>query len=335
MAYDAEDVDLQARIWVRGFDPQNPAELVETTVGRVLFNEVVPMELRPVNKELKKKEVTQLVGDCYHRLGNAETVKFLDDLKDIGFRYASLSGLSIGIDDMKTPPSKKDLIEQARRQVFEVDAAVPGRRHHQRRALQQGGRHLGPCDRGHRGRDVPRARGGRAAGGVQPDLHDGRLGGPGLEAADPAAGRHARAHGEAVGRDHRDADHVELPRGAHRARVLHLDARRPQGSGRHRAQDGRLGLPHAAAGGRGPGRHHQRAGLRDGQVHRRDAAGRGRRDHPVAQGPRAGAGRGGGHPRSLLGRGHRAGGDRDRRGLRDTDRGCRARASQDPLRAHL
>ena len=43
MAYDAEDVDLQARVWVRGFDPKNPAALVETTVGRVLFNEVVPM----------------------------------------------------------------------------------------------------------------------------------------------------------------------------------------------------------------------------------------------------------------------------------------------------
>ena len=42
IAYDAEDVDLQARVWVRGFDPKNPAALVETTVGRVLFNEVVP-----------------------------------------------------------------------------------------------------------------------------------------------------------------------------------------------------------------------------------------------------------------------------------------------------
>jgi DNA-directed RNA polymerase subunit beta' len=121
MAYDAEEVDLQARVRVRGFIPQSPAELVETTVGLVLFNEIVPLALRPVNKELKKKEITSLVQDCYHRLGNAETVKFLDDLKDIGFRYAGLSGLSIGIDDMKTPSSKAELIEQARRQVFEVD----------------------------------------------------------------------------------------------------------------------------------------------------------------------------------------------------------------------
>jgi DNA-directed RNA polymerase subunit beta' len=121
MAYDAEEVDLQARVRVRGFVPQSPAELTETTVGRVLFNEIVPLELRPVNKELKKKEITSLVQDCYHRLGNAETVKFLDDLKDIGFRYASLSGLSIGIDDMRTPSSKNRLIEDARRQVIEIE----------------------------------------------------------------------------------------------------------------------------------------------------------------------------------------------------------------------
>src|SRR5262249_3578542 len=90
LAYDAEDVDLQARVLVRGVNPQSPAELVETTVGRVLFNEIVPGALAFVNKELKKKEITNLVSDCYHQLGNAETVKFLDALKDIGFRYATL-----------------------------------------------------------------------------------------------------------------------------------------------------------------------------------------------------------------------------------------------------
>ncbi len=121
MAYDAEEVFLQARILVRGLNPQDPAEVVETTVGRVLFNDIVPVELRPVNKELKKKEITTLVSECYHRLGNAATVKFLDELKDIGFRYAGLSGLSIGIDDMKTPSSKSRLIEDARRQVIEVE----------------------------------------------------------------------------------------------------------------------------------------------------------------------------------------------------------------------
>jgi DNA-directed RNA polymerase subunit beta' len=133
MAYDAEDVDLQARIKVRGDNALVEPELSGaeardpnrwkdyTTVGRVLFNEIVPPPLGFVNRELKKKEITSLVGDCYHRLGNAETVKFLDELKDIGFRYATLSGLSIGIDDMQTPSSKSRLIEDARRQVIEVE----------------------------------------------------------------------------------------------------------------------------------------------------------------------------------------------------------------------
>jgi DNA-directed RNA polymerase subunit beta' len=74
-----------------------------------------------VNKELKKKEVGALIADCYNRLGNEVTVAFLDDLKDIGFRYATLSGLSIGIQDMHIPAAKGELIERARKQVNEVE----------------------------------------------------------------------------------------------------------------------------------------------------------------------------------------------------------------------
>jgi len=103
IAYDNEDVDLQARIRLRW-----NGEFLETTVGRTLFNEVVPEALRFVNQELKKKEVTALVSRCYNMLGNEETVKFLDELKDLGFRYATLSGLSIGLDDMHIPSSKED-----------------------------------------------------------------------------------------------------------------------------------------------------------------------------------------------------------------------------------
>ncbi len=116
LAYDAEEVDLQAGIRMRWKD-----EIIETTVGRALLNDVIPDPLRFVNRELKKKEVTALVADCYNKLGNEVTVKFLDELKDIGFRYATLSGLSIGIDDMHIPSSKERLIEEARRQVIEVE----------------------------------------------------------------------------------------------------------------------------------------------------------------------------------------------------------------------
>src|SRR5438105_1930014 len=116
IAYDNEDVDLQARIRLRF-----KGEIVETTVGRTLFNEVVPEPLRFVNQELKKKEVTALVGRCYNLLGNEATVAFLDELKDVGFGYATLSGLSIGIDDMHIPSSKERHIASAREQVNEVE----------------------------------------------------------------------------------------------------------------------------------------------------------------------------------------------------------------------
>src|SRR6184192_693203 len=116
IAYDNEDVDLQARIRLRW-----NGEVIETTVGRTLFNSIVPESLRFVNQELKKKEVTSLVGRCYNLLGNEVTVRFLDELKDLGFRYATLSGLSIGIDDMHIPSSKERHITQARDQVNEVE----------------------------------------------------------------------------------------------------------------------------------------------------------------------------------------------------------------------
>ena len=109
IAYDNEDVDLQARIRLRC-----NGSIIETTVGRTLFNDVVPEPLRFVNKELKKKEIGQLISDCYNRLGNEATVAFLDELKDIGFRYATLSGLSIGIVDMHMPSAKGEIIERAR-----------------------------------------------------------------------------------------------------------------------------------------------------------------------------------------------------------------------------
>src|SRR5438067_7988305 len=116
IAYDNEDIDLQARIRLRW-----NGEFLETTVGRTLFNEVVPEPLRFVNQELKKKEVTALVSRCMNMLGNEATVQFLDELKDLGFRYATLSGLSTGIDDMHIPSSKERHITQAREQVNEVE----------------------------------------------------------------------------------------------------------------------------------------------------------------------------------------------------------------------
>ena len=96
-------------------------ELIETTVGRVLFNEILPAQLRFVNQEMNKRELTRLVSQCYYLMGNTETVKLLDALKDLGFRYATLAGISIGVDDLLIPANKGEIIEEANREVVKVE----------------------------------------------------------------------------------------------------------------------------------------------------------------------------------------------------------------------
>ena len=92
--------------------------IVETTVGRVVFNDRLSREGLPfVNGTLKKKGLQSLVNFAHLRLGHDETVALLDDLKNLGFLYATIAGVSIGIDDMVTPDIKAKIIEDARGEV--------------------------------------------------------------------------------------------------------------------------------------------------------------------------------------------------------------------------
>ncbi|HEY2847341.1 MAG TPA: DNA-directed RNA polymerase subunit beta', partial [Pyrinomonadaceae bacterium] len=93
-------------------------QVIDTTVGRVIFNERLTRDGLPyVNGTLKKKGLQSLVTFCHYKLGHEHTVTLLDDLKTMGFLYATRAGVSIGIDDMVTPPNKKDIIEKARKEV--------------------------------------------------------------------------------------------------------------------------------------------------------------------------------------------------------------------------
>ncbi len=187
-------------------------KIINTTVGRVIFNDSLPKGMPYVNGLLKKKGLQLLVQSCYLRYGLEKTVEMLDSLKNVGFSYATRSGMSIGIDDLVIPKEKAGLVDRARDEVIKVESAVPGRRDHQRRALQQGDCRVVGRHREDRRRDVHRDGGaGRVGAAVQPRLHHGRLGRTRQQAADPPAGRHARLDGEALGRDHRDSHHVELP----------------------------------------------------------------------------------------------------------------------------
>ena len=96
-------------------------ELIDTTVGRVIFNGHLPDGMPYVNGLLKKKGQTQLVTYCYLRFGNTRTVEMLDELKDLGFTYSTLAGISIGIDDMIIPAKKGELVGNAEHEVIKIE----------------------------------------------------------------------------------------------------------------------------------------------------------------------------------------------------------------------
>jgi DNA-directed RNA polymerase subunit beta' len=117
MAYDAEEVDLHARIRVR-----MGGELVSTTVGRLLIWEIVPRELPfdLINKVMDKKALSQLIDQCYRVCGNKATVLLADRARTLGFRYATRAGVSICMNDMHIPDNKPELLSKAQAEVEEV-----------------------------------------------------------------------------------------------------------------------------------------------------------------------------------------------------------------------
>jgi DNA-directed RNA polymerase subunit beta' len=96
-------------------------KLIETTVGRVTFSEIWPLELGFPNKPVKKSELGDLIWKCYKFAGHEKTVTMLDKLKELGFREATKSGCSIGIDDMIIPKEKDQEIDAAQKQIKEVE----------------------------------------------------------------------------------------------------------------------------------------------------------------------------------------------------------------------
>jgi DNA-directed RNA polymerase subunit beta' len=112
-AYDSQDVMHTEPVQYAKTD-------METTVGRVVLNDVLPVEMPFVNGLLKKKGLTQLVHYCYLKYGLKVTVGMLDDIKDLGFLSATKAGISIGIDDMVVPKKKGSLVKDAEKAVVEV-----------------------------------------------------------------------------------------------------------------------------------------------------------------------------------------------------------------------
>ncbi|HRY38130.1 MAG TPA: DNA-directed RNA polymerase subunit beta' [Smithellaceae bacterium] len=116
-ALDSAAIDLHARIKVR-----INSELKETTAGRIILYEIIPEEINfdAINKLMNKKELANLIDHCYRLCSDKTTVLLADRLKDLGFKYATISGLSFAVGNMIIPENKKSIVLQADKDVLKI-----------------------------------------------------------------------------------------------------------------------------------------------------------------------------------------------------------------------
>jgi DNA-directed RNA polymerase subunit beta' len=129
-AYETRQVSLHAKIKVRIREVQpkddgsktETRRVYDTTVGRALLSEILPegMPFEAINRELKKKSISELINVCYRRVGLKASVIFADQLMYTGFQYATRAGISIGVDDMLTPAEKSSIIGEAEGEVKSI-----------------------------------------------------------------------------------------------------------------------------------------------------------------------------------------------------------------------
>jgi len=116
LAYENKAVDLHANVHLK----HNNTWHKNTTVGRVIFNSILPDEIGFINEIINKKRLTKAVNEVYMIAGNAKTVIFLDKLKDLGFAMATKSGVSIAISDILIPDKKDEILLEASNEVDSV-----------------------------------------------------------------------------------------------------------------------------------------------------------------------------------------------------------------------
>ncbi len=120
IAYELGVIALNAEIVVNHED-----EKLKTSAGRIIFSSVIPQEfdfLKKINKTMDKASLKRLVSDCFHTLGNEITAKMLDDLKKLGFEFATKSGATIAAKDIEVPQSKAKLIEEGNEKVAVIES---------------------------------------------------------------------------------------------------------------------------------------------------------------------------------------------------------------------
>jgi DNA-directed RNA polymerase subunit beta' len=119
LAHDLGLVDVRARVKVR--DRKTEDEFIETSVGRILFSELLPEEMGFRNEVMDRKALKAVVAECYQRLGKERTVEVVDRIKQLGFQYATRSGITIAINDIRVPEEKTKLLEDAEARISEIE----------------------------------------------------------------------------------------------------------------------------------------------------------------------------------------------------------------------
>jgi DNA-directed RNA polymerase subunit beta' len=135
-AYQDEEVELHTKIKLRLYPKpvaaieqeksseqhkKEESNIVETTVGRAIFNEILPKGFRFINEVLGKKSISGIISECYKQFGHSTTIGLLDGIKDLGFEYATIAGISIGVNDLQIPPQKDECITEANEESAKVE----------------------------------------------------------------------------------------------------------------------------------------------------------------------------------------------------------------------
>ena len=137
LAYQHQELDIQAEIQVKIVEKQEDGTtkdygLVTTSLGRMIFNEILPPQVRSYEQDketgkwslgvlMNKKQLGKLVAKCFDELGASRTAEVIDGVKNLGYHYACIAGMTVAISDITVPPKKKDILEAAQAQVTKTE----------------------------------------------------------------------------------------------------------------------------------------------------------------------------------------------------------------------
>jgi DNA-directed RNA polymerase subunit beta' len=114
--YQDKKISLRQKVKVRV-----SGEIIETTPGRVIFNKIIPKSFGYINKEMTKSEIKVLLAEAFASEDNEVVVKLIDDLKDLGLKYGTISGHSVALSDVRIPGNRDEIVEKGRKAVLDID----------------------------------------------------------------------------------------------------------------------------------------------------------------------------------------------------------------------